>query len=132
MKGFLAAIIFALGMAPSLATPPDSPARDYSHITSREAAEALAAKGQLFKVLLFPEEFGGESTAMNVVYVPAGIPEEKDRITGTLVRFFEEGLIDRLTVTPEYKGKSVVPSRIVFEATYSSRDSRFEPVIDIW
>jgi hypothetical protein len=50
-------------------------------VTSREAAEQLAAKGELFKILLFPEEFGGEDVVANVAYVPAGIPEIKDQLT---------------------------------------------------
>jgi hypothetical protein len=81
MKRFIAGIISALGIAASQASPPQPPARDYSHVTSREAAEQLAAKGELFKILLFPEEFGGEDVVANVAYVPAGIPEIKDQLT---------------------------------------------------
>jgi hypothetical protein len=134
MKHFFAAVISALGIgAASAAEPsPPSPALDYSQVTSREAAVKLEAEGKLFKVLLFPAEFGGEDVAVNVVYVPAGIPGIKDQITGTLIRFFNEGLIDKLTVQPEYKGNSFVPSKIHLKATHSQKGGGFEPTIDIW
>jgi hypothetical protein len=132
MKRFIAGIISAFGIASSHATPPAPPTQDYSHITTRDAAEKLAAKGELFKILLFPQEFGGEDVAANVVYVPAGIPEIKDRLTDTLIRYYEDGVIDNLTVTPEYKGNSFIPSKILFRATHSSKEGIFEPSIDIW
>lgn len=132
MKRFFAGLISALSNTTPEASPPEKPARDYSHVTSREAAEKLAAEGELFKILLFPEEFGGENEPENVVYVPAGIPEIKDQITGSLIRFYEDGLIDRLTVMPEYKGNSFVPSRIAIKASHSAKSGRFEPTIEIW
>src|SRR5262245_61581958 len=122
MKRFFTALISVLGIGVSQASPPEPPkAPDYSHVTSQEAALKLAVEGKLFKILLFPKEFGGEDVAVNVVYVPAGIPEIKDKITGTLVRFYKDGLIDELDVTPEYKGKSVVPAKIRLKATTAQR-----------
>jgi hypothetical protein len=135
MKRVVTAIISALGIAAAQASPPtpsEPTGRDYSHVTSREAAEQLATKGELFKILLFPEEFGGQDVPVNVAYVPAGVPEVKDQLTDTLIRFYQEGLIDKLTITPEYKGNSFVPSRIVVRATHSSKDGVFEPTIDVW
>jgi hypothetical protein len=131
MKKFLAAILSVFALNASQAAPSE-PARDYSHVTSREAAEALVAKGELFTVLLFPQEFGGEEIQENIVYVPPGIPELKAQNTDTLIRFFKDGLIDNLTVTPEYKGDSLVPSRIVIKATHGSKGGSFEPTIEVW
>lgn len=105
---------------------------DFSHVDSLQKAEELAEQGQLFKILLFPAEFGGEDIPPNTVYVPAGIPEIKDKITGTLIRLVEEGLIDNLTVNPEYKGSSFVPSRIVMQTSHSGRPGEFNPTIEIW
>ena len=107
-------------------------ARDYSHVDSKEKAMALVEKGELFKLLLFPAEFGGEDIPQNVVFVPAGIPEIKDRITGTLIRFVQDGLIDNLKVEPEYKGKSFVPSKINMHTSHSGKASPFNPSIEIW
>ena len=135
MKRILTAILAMLGLG--TATAADSPpsaahVQDYSHVTSRELALKLVAEGKLFKILLFPAEFGGEDVAANVVYVPVGIPELKDQITGTLVRFYKEGLIDNLKVRPEYKGDSFVPSKIHFKASHSEKKGVFEPTIDVW
>lgn len=105
---------------------------DFSHVDSREKAEAMAEKGELFRILLFPAEFGGQHVPPNTVYVPAGIPEIKDRITQTLITYVQDGLIDNLTVSPEYKGNSFVPSRIVMETSHSGKPGQFNPIIEIW
>lgn len=116
--------------APTLAEANVTP--DYSKVTSRAQAERLAAQGKLVKILLFPGEFGGEDAAHNIVYVPEAAADAKDLTTGTLIKLFEDGLIDKLTVEPEYKGKSVVPARIVMKASHSGKDGKFEPTVEIW
>jgi hypothetical protein len=131
----LLALLLAIGtsQADSPDATPEPPAPgDYSKVTTREAALALVAEGRLAKVLLFPEEFGGQDNAPNTVYVPVGIVEIKEKITGTLIRYYEDELIDKLSVKPEYKGDSVIPSRIVMTATHSTKSGKFEPSIDIW
>ena len=105
---------------------------DYGHVTSAAAARALAAEGKLTKILLFPAEFGGDDRPGNVVYVPPEAARAKDLTTGTLIRYFEQGLIDNLTVDAEYKGDSFIPSRILMNATHSSKDGAFNPSISIW
>jgi hypothetical protein len=97
------------------------PGQDFSHVNSREEAIELCEAGQLFKILLFPAELGGEDTPLNVVYVPAGIPGIKDRLTGALTRFYQEGLIDQLSIKPVYKGDSIVPSKIQIKAWHSTK-----------
>lgn len=64
--------------------------------------------------------------------MPAGIPEIEDQITGTLVRFFEDGLIEQLEVEPEYKGDSFVPAKMLIRATHSGKAGSFAPAIDVW
>jgi hypothetical protein len=105
---------------------------DFSHVDSKEKAIALFEKRKLFKILLFPVEFGGQDIPQNVVYVPAGIPEIKDQITGTLIRFVQDGLIDNLKVEPEYKGNSFVPSKINMFTSHSGKLGQFNPTIEIW
>ena len=105
---------------------------DFSEIDTREKAMALAQEGQLFKVLLFPEELGGADVPQNIVYVPAGIPEVKDKITGTLVSYVQDGLIDQLNVAPVYKGGSFVPSKITINASHSGKSGEFNASIEIW
>ena len=105
---------------------------DFSHVDTQEKALALVQEGKLFKIQLFPAEFGGEDAPQNVVYVPVGIPEIKDQITGTLVRFVQDGLIDNLQVNPEYKGNSFVPSKINMKTSHSGKAGEFNPSIEIW
>ncbi|ACR10988.1 conserved hypothetical protein [Teredinibacter turnerae T7901] len=128
MKKLLLAILGVIGMGSANA---DSP-HDFSSVDSREKAVQLAQEGKLFKVLLFPAEFGGEDVPQNIVYVPAGIPEIKDKITGTFIRFVQEGLIDNLQVNPEYKGNSFVPSKINMKTSHSGKAGEFNPTIEIW
>ena len=134
MKRLFSAAIAALGINAAQASEPSMQTEkpDYSNVTSNEAVLKLASEGKLFKILLFPEEFGGKDVPANIVYVPAGIPEIKDQITGTLIRFFNEGLIDKLNVEPEYKGNSFVPAKIHLKAGHSEKNGGFEPTIDIW
>ena len=105
---------------------------DYSDVTSRDKAQALVAKGLLVKLLLFPQEFGGADSPENVVYVPKAAADAKELVTGTLVRFFKEGLIDQLQVEPSYKGNSLVPSRLVIKASHSTKEGGFNPTIEVW
>jgi hypothetical protein len=107
-------------------------APDFSKIDSLDKARALEAQGVLVRILLFPAEFGGEETPQNVVYVPKKAAEAKALITGTLVRFVEEDLIDHLVVEPNYKGDSIVPSRLVMKASHSTKEGRFNPTVVVW
>jgi len=127
-----AACFLSAGGSGAMHMPKDDSQRDYSNVTSREIAERLVAQGKLHKILLFPAEFGGEDKPENITYVPSGIPEIKDQLTGTLIRFVKDGLIDNLRVEPEYKGHSFVPARIRIFATHKTKTGSFNPVIEIW
>ena len=128
MKKFIVCLILLLGAGMAVAESN----LDFSEVTSLEKAKALEKQAKLFKVLLFPAEFGGEDIPQNVVYVPAGIPEMKNQITGTLVRFFQDGLINQLNVAPEYKGNSFIPSKINLKAWHSEKEGGLNPTIEIW
>ncbi|OUR65920.1 hypothetical protein A9Q79_02775 [Methylophaga sp. 42_25_T18] len=105
---------------------------DFSHIDSREKALAATEQGELFPILLFPEIFGGEAEEDNTVYVPPRILGEHNQIIATLARFVEQSLIDGLNVTPEYKGNSVVPSKIIIRTSKAEELGQFNPTIDVW
>ena len=106
---------------------------DYSHVKTLKAAQALAKDGNLTGILLFPAELGGEDVPQNIVYVPPQAAEARTLIIGTLRRFVSEGLIDKLTVTPEYRGNSFIPSRIVFHAIDShGKHGAFDPTVEVW
>jgi hypothetical protein len=103
---------------------------DYRHVDSRGKAEALHAKGELRKLLLLPAAFGGEDIPPNVVYVPSFAVGLKDQLDqGIVSHLVRDGKATRYTATPEYEGKSVVPSRIRVAAT---DPDQFEGAISIW
>jgi hypothetical protein len=86
---------------------------DYRHIDTREKAEKLCARGELQKLLLLPVEFGGEDIAPNVIYVPPFAAELKTRLDlNTILPLAREGQVSTYTATPEYEGKSVVPTLV--------------------
>lgn len=105
---------------------------DFSNVKSRGAALLLENDGKLVKVNLFPSELGGQEIPQNEVYITPEAAGARQMIVGTLVRFVEEGVIDKMTVEPTYKGDSFVPARIVFHAHHSQKAGRFEPVIEVW
>ncbi|MCE1244175.1 hypothetical protein [Oryzomicrobium sp.] len=105
---------------------------DFSDITSREKAEALYAQGKLEQITLFPREFGGQETPLNTIFVPIGVGDAKNKVTGMLVRYFSDGLINKLVVEPEYKGDSFIPSRIKMRAWHTERKGEFTPSIEVW
>ncbi|MBK7161308.1 MAG: hypothetical protein IPH79_01900 [Sphingomonadales bacterium] len=129
------AMLLACGFAAMPLQPIQAEAKvklDFSDVTSVEDAKRLEAKGELVKILLFPEEFGGADIPANVVFVPEAAADAKALITETLIKYVEDDLINKLTVEPEYKGNSFVPSRIVMKASHSDKHGGFEPTIKVW
>lgn len=108
--------------------PPGAP--DYSSIDSREKAEALFRRGDLEKLFLIPQEFGGEDNPLNTLYVPVGLAEVKARIDNNVIgRLAAEGKITKYTATPEYQGKSFIPIAIKIVAF---DPGEFMTTITIW
>jgi hypothetical protein len=105
---------------------------DFSNVKSRDEVERLAAEGRLQKAFLFPIELGGQDVEQNVVYLPPEAVEAQRLIVGTLTRFAHDGLIDKLNVEPQFRGESLVPSRIIYHASHSQKPGGIEPTIEIW
>jgi hypothetical protein len=106
---------------------------DFSRITTADRALTLSRQGKLARVILLPAVLGGSMEAeANVAYVPPEVVPVHQRLTATLERYFREGRIDHLSVDPEYKGKSLVPTRIRVEAGKEGRVGAFTTVIGIW
>jgi hypothetical protein len=130
LKRLLASIFAFLatgGQAQSEGNGPQFP-----HVTSTEVANAEVAKGNLVRVYLFPLELGGQDVPVNVTYIPAGMEDMWHKIIGTIEKFGADDLIDKLRVEPEYNGASVVPCRIKFIATHSTKKGGFEPTLEMW
>lgn len=137
--GALALALLILSFAPISAalarqevvpSPPLVP--DYAAVTTKREAARLVRKHLLVKIHFFPVELGGPKTAINIGYVTPEAAASHALLTEMLSRYGERGLIDRLEIVPEYKGPSIVPSRIRMKASHSRGGKSFERVIEIW
>lgn len=96
--------------------------RVWSQVVSRADAEALAASGDLEPLFLLPERFGGDNRPENVVFVPAGINDVRDEyLDSVAASLVEDGVVDQMTATPEYRGDSFIPSAIVVRLSHLGR-----------
>jgi hypothetical protein len=105
---------------------------DFSAVTTPMQALTLHGLGTLKRTLLLPEALGGVDAETNAAYVPPAAFELLQRLNETLKRYMSEGRIDRLSVDPEYKGRSLVPRKIRVSARHSGRTGEFITVIGIW
>lgn len=94
--------------------PPKGP--DYSEVDSREMALALHQRGELVRLYLFPIDFGGQESEVNCVYVPEFAAMLKERFDNLVGDLLEAGKVSSYSASPEYRGKSFVPSALVLEA----------------
>ena len=102
---------------------------DYSHIDSHEKAQQLCARKELVKLHLMPLDWGGEDVALNVIYVPEFVLEQKARIDGMIEELLAAGHNLNYSAAPEYKGQSFIACRLVIKV---SGDRNMEASIDIW
>jgi hypothetical protein len=103
---------------------------DFSRIDSQAKAAALYRKGDLEKVLLLPEEFGGRDVPDNVLYVPVGVADVKAGIDANVIRpLIEAGKVSQYKVEPEYQGDSFVPIALKITAW---EPGKFTTTINIW
>lgn len=105
---------------------------DFSRLTTPESVQQWQRQGKLARVLLLPAIFGGMDAEANAAYVPPEVIPVQQRLLATLERYRREGRIDTLTVAPEYKGRSLIPSRIRVQAGKEGRVGAFTTVIGIW
>jgi hypothetical protein len=100
-------------------------------INSRESAEQQRMVGKLRKVLLLPEELGGEDIPTNVTYLPPVSADAKDEITKQVLEALGRQEIDRITVTPEYRGESFVPAKLNVDIWRGQSIVRTR-VVEVW
>jgi hypothetical protein len=112
----------------------DIPGRaiDFSLVTSFEKAEELAARGELEKIYLFPLEFGGQDVRPNVAFVPVEARRAKAEADHRVIALIQEGRVSQYSASPEYKGDSFVPAKIVIEASDETGTSVFNSTIAVW
>lgn len=141
----LALILLAMWMIPSaapaaapgvkgnkLVRAPGDERPDFSDVTSARRAAALVRRGWLVRTLLFPAELGGPDVPQNRVYLPPAVEYTRQLVIKAMIRSVREDLINKMEVRAEYRGKSIVPTRIVMEATHSRKPGAFIPAIEVW
>lgn len=105
-------------------------APDFASLNSQEKVETAAQQGDLAPMLLVPEEFGGQPSGPNLVFVPAWAVEQKRWIdTGTVMPLAESGKVSQYSAKPAYKGDSFVPASITIRA---HEPAEFTATIEIW
>jgi hypothetical protein len=110
----------------------DAARSDYSAILTRAAADGLVRTGALARIRFLPAELGGSAHPRNIGYVPPQAAEAHALRTDRFARYFQQDLIDRLEVTPEYKGDSIVPTRILWRAWNDRSAESFESAMEVW
>lgn len=107
-------------------TPP------FDEINSMQTAAALAEKDLLEPLYLMPLRFGGEKSAANRLFVPCGVSRIKDGFDDIVESLLIDGKVSKYNCGVEYKGKSVIPSRLKITASSSSGEPVFQQTINVW
>jgi len=109
---------------------PESPGPDFSAIDSQAKAEELFRRGDLEKLLLLPEAFGGSDNPLNTLYVPLGIAAIKAEIDENVIApLAADGTVTQYQAKPDYQGKSFIPIAITIVA---SNPGSFSTTVNIW
>lgn len=107
---------------------------DFTTVTTKAAANRLVREGRLVKIHFFPTELGGPTKEPhNIGYITPEAAEARSLLIGTLERFRDNGTIDQMAIEPDYKGESIIPTRIRFKAWHGEREGgEFEAVVEVW
>lgn len=105
--------------------------KNFSQVTSRAKAEALVKRGDLMKILLFPKRFGGQKVKENTGYVPPGTQVALDLAHDRISGLIDLNAINRMVVEPQYRGKSIVPTAIVYICS-SQGEGTITMTVKIW
>lgn len=120
--------MFSLFKSKKSGPPGNGP--DWSNVDSPEKAEVLVVTGELVKLQLLPDIFGGDDGPHNTVFVPPFVVDIKVGIdNNTIMLLVEEGKVQRYVASPKYEGRSLVPCAIKIEAT---DPANFTAVVKIW
>ena len=103
----------------------------FEEIDSIEKAQAECKKGNLERMHIMSPIFGGSDEDYNILYVPVGVNRIKEGYDNILADLVEQGKASSFNCKPEYKGKSVVPSKITITSGKDGVDV-FKQTINVW
>ena len=104
---------------------------DYSSITAPRDVENACLKHHLIEIFIIPAELGGRDVPQNLLYVPPAIRVSKDDATVELLHAVQMGMIE-VAIRPEYRGVSLVPSKIIITAARPGMPPGYQRDIEIW
>lgn len=103
----------------------------FGHVETLDALAAETDAGVLKPVLLLPKELGGQDVAENIVYVPDHAIQAQSAGLDGLITAIRNGLTD-VSIAPEYKGLSLVPTRIHITAGKPGAEPQYRFQNKIW
>ena len=105
---------------------------DFSHINSPEKAQAAFESGELTRILLMAERFGGAADPVNSVFVPHGVEKAKEALDGQIEQLLRGDLITSIQSSIDYHEDSFIPTRLVFDCSHVEKGGSFTPTLEIW
>lgn len=103
---------------------------DFSMYDNFDKVDSAVKDGILAPMYLISPMFGGAEGESNILYVPSAIIAAKDKLDNMLADALEsEKSVQGFSVSPRYKGDSLVPSSIHIKA---GGDVNIEQTINIW
>ena len=103
----------------------------FEEIDSVSKAQEECKKGNLERMYIMSPIFGGTDAPHNILYVPVGVSRIKEGYDNILADLVEQGKAKSFNCKPEYKGKSVVPSRITITSGKDGVEV-FKQTIEVW
>ena len=107
----------------------DSTRVDFQDIDSSVKLQKHFHRGDLVKILLMPEEFGGQDTALNTLFVTELARKEKVSFDKKVLQIAGNGKKLFYNVSPEYKGKSMIASKLHLSII---GDASLDHTIHVW
>lgn len=104
---------------------------DFSNIISLNSADKACRDSRLVRTLLLPAEIGGLERIENVIFIPPRALLIKNHSTSELISAIRMGMIE-IAVTPEYRGTSLVPTKILISASPPNEKAGYSLEIEIW
>lgn len=103
---------------------------DISKVSDDNVNQFLKS-GQLKMIYILSPIFGGSEERVNQIIVTPKAEKEKQDIDEELCDFLKQGKsVKKLNINFEYKGNSIVPSKIIASAIVDGKD--YNKVIEVW
>ena len=112
--------------------PAPPAAIDFASITTRMAASKLVRKRLLAKIYIVPLELGGSKSPANSGYVTPEAAASHALLAASVAAYVQRDRLDHLRIDPEYRGLSIIPSRLRILIEHRGTKERYRRVIDVW